>query len=636
MEQSAPRSRRRRERVVVSIGFSALAAAVLIAYANPATGYELSIYGGTPLGFWVGLGVALVASVFAALLTRDGTLRLLALTLGGCSITAFAGLPILRGYLFFASGDSLTHLGWIRAIAAEAMDPTVLIYPGMHTGTILIARLSGFRFSRSAMLMVLVFVVVYLLFITLSMRALTASGLGRAIGAASAFLLLPINVIVTKLAFHPISQSTLYFALVFFLFVKYVTRSEQDRRVTSVGALLAMSTAAIVLYHPQQAAVVLVFFGTISGIQLLDRWRTSGRWIGSRSAESWIGTYSTIYAQTLFLAVVFVFWAVLHDGLTGQVSVILSAINEFIQGSGGQAAQVVSQRQSGLSALGSGLREVFLKLFLVGAIYSVLAGVVILASMFSRFEREDSNSTAVLRYVSFGFMVLAPFAFFHFVGRLSKLYFRYHASLMLIVTVLGAFGLYYFGYRVPNSRRFRESAASSLNPFTGRRQLDRPNATDGLRSVVGVALVAMLALSLATAFPSLFIYQPSVHVTEAQLDGYGTAFDHRDDGIEMSGVMMPVYRYHHAVLGLTVHTYGNAKAVTPEFDHDIDGFLVNRSRTDGARYLVVTTYDREVAVRVWEGIRFTRSDFRALETDPRINRVQSNGAVRLYLATSDD
>jgi len=75
--------RSRLSKIALLVGFGALLVGTLTAYRDPATGYELSIYRGTPWTFWAGVGVALVASLTVAMARRDlGLLRDSALVLG--------------------------------------------------------------------------------------------------------------------------------------------------------------------------------------------------------------------------------------------------------------------------------------------------------------------------------------------------------------------------------------------------------------------------------------------------------------------------------------------------------------------------------------------------------------------------
>ncbi|MFW5978156.1 MAG: hypothetical protein ACOCP2_02850, partial [Halohasta sp.] len=45
-------------KALLAVGFLAFTGGLVIAYRDPATGYELSIYRSTPTGFWVGSVVA--------------------------------------------------------------------------------------------------------------------------------------------------------------------------------------------------------------------------------------------------------------------------------------------------------------------------------------------------------------------------------------------------------------------------------------------------------------------------------------------------------------------------------------------------------------------------------------------------
>lgn len=531
-------------------------------------------------------------------------------------------MPILRGYWFYASGDSLTHLGWIRDIHSGVLNPFELYYPGVHLMTIMFSKLSSFRLERSAMLVVLVFASLYLIFISLSMRGITSSGLGQTVGAITGFMLLPINTIVVKLAIHPISQAVFFFAMILYLFLKFA----RDRTPflvglgTKTGVLLSLSSAGVVIYHPQQAAVVLVLFGTITAAQLLFQVRKSGgAMVGSR----------LMFSQTVFLAVVFIGWALIHNGLTGQITTIATTILEFLEGTGGDAGEVVTQRSGSLTAVGSGLGAIFLKLFLVSAIFSVLAGMVILSSLVARFEDEAVDADAVLRYVSYGFLVLAPFAFLHFVGRLSKLYFRYHASMMLIVTLLGGFSLYYFaGNRLSNARKSM-SVFDPFDPFDTDSLNKESLISNSTRVVIGFALAYLLLMSLITVFPSPFIYQPSMQVTEMQSEGYGWVFEHQDPQAEVSGAGMPPWRYRHAVKGTTGNEWGPSHVPPYEYDHNLTGYL-RTATTDSEEYMVVTEYDRVRAVEVFNGLHFNEADFNELKRTPGVNRVHSNGEFKIY------
>jgi hypothetical protein len=604
------------ESLVLSAGFLALGVAVVAAYTTPATSYEVSVYAGTPTVFWVGFWTAMVVSVAVAVAVDSPFWRRLALVLGGTAAFVFAALPIVRGYHFYAAADSMTHLGWVRDFASGTLEPLGLFYPGLHTITVLVHELTGFELPRSLMITVAAFTLVFLLFATLTVRSLTDSGLGTAAGAVSAFMLLPINVVITKLSAHPISQTVLYSSLVLFLFVRYLSgpieRTGWRSTATEMGLLLTLSLVTLVLYHPLGALVVLILFGTISLTQFLQQRRTPDVQLVEPRA---------LYGPTVVLAVWFVLWAgVAQPVLLAQAESIVGHIAAFLGGGGG-AGEIVTNRQSSLQQVGGSLLETYLKLFLVSTVYAVVAGLVMASSLLDWFDGRYRSAGEAIRLVTLGLLVLFPWMVIQFVGNISSLFFRYVGFVMVITTIVGAFGIYY-------AARHRRLPVPRMGPVT---VVGQRTARVGLF----VVLVTMLALSVAFTFPSPSLYQPSGHVTEAQFDGYRTAFDHTDAEYDIASVGMGVSRYEHAVEGTTGVPFGTGTVPVPDYDHDLVGFISDESRGDG-RYLVVSERARVTRVQVYRGFRYDTSDFRAVEQGRNVDRVFANGEVDIYLHTDTD
>jgi hypothetical protein len=145
----------------------------------------------------------------------------------------------------------------------------------------------------------------------------------------------------------------------------------------------------------------------------------------------------------------------------------------------------------------------------------------------------------------------------------------------------------------------------------------------------------MFTISLATVFPSPFVYQPSMHVTGAQFSGYERTLDVYDASMGVANPGVGFFRYRHAVAGTTGAPWGGETVPNPEYDHNLTGYLRNASR-DGGEYLVVSEFDRVRTTQVYRGLRFNESDFRAVEAQPGVNHVLSNGDVELYLYVPDD
>jgi hypothetical protein len=62
----------RHEKLLLIAGFLGLAGATTVALDTPATGYEPSIYGGTPPLFWLGIAVAVLTALVVGVRTPAG------------------------------------------------------------------------------------------------------------------------------------------------------------------------------------------------------------------------------------------------------------------------------------------------------------------------------------------------------------------------------------------------------------------------------------------------------------------------------------------------------------------------------------------------------------------------------------
>lgn len=573
-------------KVALTVGFLALAGAAMIAHRNPATGYETSVYAGTPTAVWFALPVAFGAAVVCALLGRSPWLRGGGILLGGSATTLLAGLPIVRGYHYYGGADALTHLGWTRELVAGELSPFEIIYPGVHSFGVFLTEVVGFDVTHSLMLVVLAFVVLYLAFATLAVRFLTASPIGAAVGALSAFLLLPINHIVTDLNPHPITQASMFFAFVLYLLARYVaTRSPEDGWLTGTGPLLALATVAVVLYHPQQSAVVVLVLATVAAVQFVMR----------RSRDGTYRDHRAVYGQTAVAAGAFLAWMPLHGAITRQMESIVSRMVAFVLGTNDQVGNVVGQQGASLTQIGSGIGEIFAKLFLVSAVFAALTALLFLA-LFRGRVREPL--AAELKYFFAGLAALSVFAALHFVGDLSTLFFRYFAMIMVFATILGALQV----VRMTDAER-----TLSGRPFV----------------VVGLAFVLLFSLSVPALFPSPYIYQPNEHRTEAQLDGYEDSFEYTNDA-EIIGVGYGTWRYRHAVQGPTGLNWSS---------DTVDPVVLRNNLTSHYgedRYVALTEYDRERETTAYREIQYSDDDLNRLGAYEGVHRVYSNSEVELY------
>ncbi|WP_231188976.1 hypothetical protein [Haladaptatus sp. DYF46] len=598
-------SNQRTEKVALLIGFLSLTISALIAHRNPAKSYELSIYQATPVAFWIGVSIAIFIAAILAFRTI-GSLRHLALILSGTCILTVVSLPIIRGYYFFGHGDALTHLGWAREISTGSMDPTELLYPGIHTISVIISTATGVPLNRALLLTVISFVLLYLLFLPLCTRALDSHKYSIVFGSLAACLLLPINGISLFVQPHPASQAVLFLPLVLFLAVRYLTGNEKSKIPfvkTPFGVLLALSSIAILLVHPQQTANVLIVYGSIVGVQ----------WLYSlfRSDHVIAGQHRSLFGQTVFLGILFLIWMPTHQRASGSARYL---VRQLLFRSN-TAAKDITQQAGGLTQIGGSLESMFLKLFLISFIFCVITALTLLAGVSNRLSTPRVN-----RFSNYLFVAYIPlFALFgaYLITSTGKFHFRQLGFIMVITTIFGAIGLTHFTDYLSH----------------------RVKRTELVKSPLTIFFIVLLVLSGATLFHSPYVFQPSEHVTEGEVTGYETAFANRGNS-SFIGLRAPGTRYADALYGVRERDprefLGDSLyADTPATGKNFTGsYLVNYYNS--SHYLPITATGRQREIRVYNGLRFPQRGFRSLESHPRIARVQSSDGFQLYyLRTSE-
>lgn len=615
--------RRRWTEPLLAIGFLSVAGAVFAAYVTPATGYELSLYTATPKLFWAGISVALLLALGVAFVSSIGSYRLLALILAICAVFAVLALPLIRGYYFYGTADPLTHIGLAKDLANGQQSPFGLIYPGIHTLSVFISRTSGYPLTRSMLLIVLCFTLVYVVFIPLCVRLLVSEKRATVLGLFSALLLLPINHVSTHFRVHPFTLTVLYSSLVIFLILKVFTNdtgrakrsrgpnTEQGRQKgrgtrrgtdTVLGSLLALAlvVTAVVLYHPQQGLNLLVLFVTVCGIQLFYRLFYSSHPVSS---------HPTMYASTAFFFGVYVLWTVRTAWFYRLASKHVSKVISYLNGET-IAGERIQAQGSSLLAVGGSIPEMFVKLFLLNTIYAVLTAIIALISLYHGIDDSVTEAKGLRLYISLSVVPMVLIFFVYLVGSISEMQFRHLGFIMVLATILGAIGLFMIQEHLT-------------------RLLTRPQAG----AVIAVCFVLMLGFALAPIYQSPYIHKPNLQVTEAQMDGYDTAIEHQTPGTTVRGVRIEPMRYSDATHGVAWTTARAKQYRKTVSSHNLSRL---RSTLDGTQYVIVTQMDREREVTAYKQLKYSRQGFRSLDAQPGVNRVMSNGAVQLYYVEDSD
>jgi len=593
-----------RERTTMELalgaGFLLVALAVFVARRAPATTFERSIYASTPLAallcFVIAILIAVVASLYATAYRRGA-----GVCLGGTTIVAFVGLPLVRGYHFLGSADPLTHLGWTRDIASSTVQPHGLFYPAYHTFSLAIGRLTGVPLENALLLATLFLFGAFVVHVPLAARALSSSERAVGVAAVAAWLILPINHVATHLLPHTNSLALLFLPVVLLLLVLYLTRAPRSRHlhglVTPFGVALAIGSAALVVMHLQHAVNLLMVFVSVVLVQYVTSRRTD---------SDPIVFQQPLGAQTGLLTAFVIGWAATHSTTNRAVSAVLASLFRADVG----AVSEVAQRGSSLLAVGGSLVDLFVKLFLVSGVFALLT-VAYLAVAHTKLLTVPDEQRGVLTHLAVAFVPLTALLGVYFFGT-PKMSFRQMGFIFVVATVVGALAF----------TRIADWFAARTGPQ---------------QFVPAVVLVLCLLLSLAVVFPSPYMYKSTPHVTAQDVSGHETAFDIRAGGTPYATIGSVPSRYGDAIRG----TYENDDI---DYTGDGSGFVDPTAFNDGAfaaaypadsYYLLLTRGEVETQLEVYDELNYRAAAVAGLEEDRRVDRVHSNGAFEVYLVGNE-
>ncbi|WP_435156811.1 hypothetical protein [Haladaptatus sp. DFWS20] len=588
------------EKAVLIVGFFSLATATMIAHFNPARTYEVSLYAATPLAFWVGTVIATFAAVGVAVHAND-SLRNLAVVLSGVTILSVVALPVIRGYYFFGRGDALTHLGWAREIGSGMMNPETLLYPGIHITAVILGNVTGEPIRQTLLWTVLAFVLVYLIFLPLCARAMDPQRRTFVFSALAACLLLPINGVSLFAQPHPATQAVLFLPLPLYLAVKYITNDGESSIPfvkTPFSILLALSSIAILLVHPQQTANVVLVYASVVGVQWL--------YYHFRPKHAIVQRHRSLLGQTGFLVILLLIWMPTHQRASGSAGYL---VRQLIFESNTPASDI-SQQAGGLVQVGGSIESMFMKLFLISAVFCAIAGVTLLVGTSDRLTSVRSNMFS--KYVIVGLVPVFGLFGAYMITSTGKFHFRQLGFIMVLMSLFGAIGL--------------SNLVSKLEHHA-------PNPTL-ITPAIGILFIVMIITSGSTLFHSPYTFQSSEQVTRGEMTGYETTFEHRGEPTYI-GLRSPGNRIADALYGVRENNprtylgesiYADTPATGKNFSSQ---YLLNYY--DSSHYLPISDRGYQREVRVYNGIRFSRRGFRTLDAQPGIGRVQSGGGLRVYV-----
>lgn len=614
-------------RLILAIGFLAIAAGTTFAWQTPAAKYEVSIYAATPLPFWIGVSIGFLSAAVVTLKSCRDRVATLAVGLGLVATVAIGSLPVVRSYQFYGRADPMTHLGWATEMLAGRMRFGDLFYPGGHSTTALLTDAMAVPIERGMLLLAALYFALYALFIPLIVKALSGNREMTVIAAFSGFMILPINQISNGLFFHTYSMAMWFFPVFLYALVKHIKSNREVDSISdlimsdlaegsvldAVGAwnvLLAVLGITLTLIHPQVALNVIILLGTLVVLHGI---------IGKR-LNLFVSDLRPVYGVFVFMLLCWLIWIFQFEQVFNVGERVVVSTYEAIVGTA-DAGESVEARYQSARAVEASVAEIFVKLFLVPSVYIVLGFLTFVYTLWQSFRDADQDhmsanmdplGRSVVTYFGYAGLVLGPFFIAHFMGPISHLFFRHYGFGMMFAIILGAVGIHRTGMAIPN----------------GWLKVAKPLA-------IGLLAVA-LALSLLTVFASPYIYNGSHHVSDQHINGYSTAIEHRDEATQWSGIRNgPGREFDALVPGIGRQNRPDVAGGDSTYSAEELQALLSGEREE-ARYLPISQIDVDREVIAYREVRYPQESFQLIGTQSGVHHVQDNGGFDLYYVTPRD
>lgn len=573
---------------ILALCFFLLALATTVARLAPATEFELDIYRATPVAFWILIGSTMLLSTTLAV-SRFAYAKQNRAALGAVasSVLLVVALPLIRGHHHIGEADLLTHIGWVNELRAGIIEPIDLFYPSVLTLTAMVAEITTMPPERVFLVLSVVLVGLFVIFTSLVVRRLDAQRGSVTIAVFAALLLLQIDQVATHL--QPLPRNATIYMAPFILFILLVFLHDNT---TEVAVLSGVAFIAYLFTHPQFAVTIAIVLSTfLAAIFVLRYLGADG---GYRIEPS--GLLVTAFGLMTWL------WIAKEDIFAG----FLQTITHFLV-IGAETGGEVASRASSLAAVGGGIGDLFLKIFLVPLIASLivgLRGVSLLFKVYTRPSEMDSVDTFYLALLV-GMSSLVPLMVVFLITDRRDYLFRYYGFMMSFLTVLFAI------------------AATKLTS----------NLSSRVTHVLAPIFIIGLAVSMLVMFPSPYIYNDIEHAPDARMTGFETMFTYADPAENSyDHVRSGASRYGNAIMGpeyqprSEYYEADRRRGGAPDHfnDHNLSAFYSDQT------YLAVTNADIERDAEMYNGFRYSHDDFAYLESDSNISKIYANGDTDFY------
>jgi hypothetical protein len=584
--------------ILLTVGYISLILAIIVIIKSPAAGYELSIYGSTPLHFWIFLILSLFIGIFIliyqAFAGNEWTSLWPPFFLLLLANFVFFSLAALRGYAFLGKGDALSHIGWARDIVQGAHFSVSNSYPITHVIVSQYSMVLGVSEFEFGLYLPALFTILFMLFILLLAKVVTTSKGQILLIVVSGAIVLPIGAGGVLAQVHPFSLFVLFSPIVFALYFLNL-QTYANRFGFTITFIIVLLLYAFV--HQ------LVTLNLILILALLELIRYCLRKSRFKEVEGGRFLHSGIdFNPVIILLIVSLAWVMSFRLFDKEVRVI----SQLLSGETFETSATVQlmSRLSDVGVQGFGAFELWFRMYGANAIYILIAlvyGITIVYQLFRK-KRFCFGELALLA-------ACVPIALVFFVTLGEPRHSappREVSFVMVALTVFGGIGLFEMC----------------------RKYIKLPR----LRFVVTTSIIAItLLLSMLSTYRSPYFLAPTNHVTRQDIYGFSWLIQKENPktGIINMNTTLP-RRFGEAILGSEAaaergYLKGHAQVISPEQLANAEELSMLRG---GDWYLLLTERDKLVYTELWP--KLSEADFEELNNKPPLALIYSSGEFDIW------
>ncbi|HAW57504.1 MAG TPA: hypothetical protein DCX03_00585 [Bacteroidales bacterium] len=589
--------------------FCLITLSALLAWSNPAIGYEISIYSNTPQLFWV--------FTYSVMLTSFGFIYFvlyhnrteLSVYLKLCLVAAYLcyilinALFIIRGYYAWnMTGDGASHLGWTKDLISAGHIPEHLFYPLLH---IFLAELTKVTQLDLVTLHKIVPVILGALFVPF-MFVFARSIFPKEHIGPYLVALISCCFIVPCTLLAPNMNSNLIFPL---LLTIYIMALKSGSRGCII--LLAVMLIATSIFHPITAFIfgLIIFLVSISRI-FVHRY--------NKNLHLDISLKNRVNLFAILLLGIWYFFWLLQFGYFGAT--VKNMYDSILEAEVQYA--VIGQAIENASAVGNNPIIEIIKRYGKQIVVISLSSAGLVSLLY---HDRLSKHYRTLRLFVIPFLGIVAFMIAMVAAQGFTMATRYLNYIMII-------GVLFCAYLIVNL----------FNHMT-----KKPNFSSIAAVIVVIGIICMvLTHGFVDVYPSPYNVKASYHTTQMSISGMGWFFEHRIMDTPLIGITVAPGRYADLLLppagrkeqnlpnymfmehkGGKIDDrrppahfgYRNSLSLGDYYDLETD-FITNRQDIE---YYSVTR--PELGALYWQN-----EDFQRLSNDPKLSKVYWNGEYTMW------